>query len=159
MNDQQNQSLAQVISGLPDQINRGGYSVRLFAEFSYTVNFPALAPSAAATNGSFITQNDSDFLWLGTSWAADIGGATGSLSTQILPLVVCQLLYVAEPFQDAEQPLTGIASGPQEPLRLQATPFWIAGGATFSIKARNYSLADTYDLWITFHGVKYKLLS
>lgn len=141
----------------PANIQREGYTLQLANPFAYTINYAALAPAANPTSGSFQVQNDSDFLWLATSWASDVGGAHTTVSAQTLPLVAVQFLLVSEPFHDSETPLPGVAgSAPREPLPLWV-PFWIPGGATFKVQARNYGAAGTtYDLWISFHGLKYK---
>jgi len=140
----------------PQQIMRGGNLLKLSNSFSYTLNWAALAPAANPTNLKFIVQNDSDFMWIGTSYAIDVAGAQPTLNTMDLPLVACTFLLVSEPFMDSEAPLTGLAgSMAREPLALPV-PFWIPGGASFTVQAHNYSAATTYDLWLTFHGLKYK---
>lgn len=140
----------------PPEIRRNGNLLRLSNSFSYTLNWAALAPAANPTNLKFQVQNDSDFMWIATSWALDVAGAQPTLNTMNIPLVACTFLLVSEPFMDSEAPLTGLAGSMSlEPLQLPV-PFWIPGGSTFTVQARNYSAATTYDLWITFHGLKYK---
>lgn len=140
----------------PPEIRRNGILLRLSNSFSYTLNWAALAPAANPTNLKFQVQNDSDFMWIATSWALDVAGAQPTLNTMNIPLVACTFLLVSEPFMDSEAPLTGLAGSMSlEPLQLPV-PFWIPGGSTFTVQARNYSAATTYDLWITFHGLKYK---
>lgn len=140
----------------PPEIRRNGNLLRLSNSFSYTLNWAALAPAANPTNLKFQVQNDSDFMWIATSWALDVAGAQPTLNTMNIPLVACTFLLVSEPFMDSEAPLTGLAGSMSlEPLQLPV-PFWIPGGSTFTVQARNYSAATTYDLWITFQGLKYK---
>lgn len=140
----------------PQQIVRNGNLLKLSNSFSYTLNWAALAPAANPTNLKFQVQNDSDFMWISTSYAIDIAGAQPTLNTMPLPLVACTFLLVSEPFMDSEASLTGLAgSMANTPLQLPV-PFWIPGGATFTVQSRNYSAATNYDLWVTFHGLKYK---
>ncbi len=145
-------------SNYPTRAQRKGYEVELANPFDYSVNFAALAFGANATTLNFTVQNDADFLWTGTSYIADIAGAAETLNSLVIPLVNVTFLLVSEPFQDSETPLIGVAgSAALAPIDLKV-PFWIPGGATFKVQARNYSAATTYDLWIAFHGLKYKKL-
>lgn len=140
---------------LPEVV-RGGSKLKLSGQFAYTLNWSALAPAANPTPQKFQVQNDSDFLWIGTSYAVDVAGAAQTFNTLPMPLVAVTFLLVSEPFMDSEAPLTGVASGMDSKPLLLPEPFWIPGGSTFSVQARNYAAAGNYDIWITFHGLKYK---
>lgn len=143
-------------SKYPTRVQRKGYEVELANPFDYTVNFAALAFGANPVTQPFTVQNDADFLWCATSYIADIAGAALTLNTLVVPLVNVTFFLVSEPFQDSETPLAGVAgSADTIPIELNV-PFWIPGGSTFKVQARNYSAATTYDLWIAFHGLKYK---
>jgi len=138
-------------------VEHGKYTARLVGPFTYTVHWAALAVAAAPTDESVQVQNDSDFFWLSTSYHANIGGALQERGTAVVPLVTLQLSLVANPFTDSEAPLPSLAGGPVEgPMEL-AKPFWLYGGSTLKLSARNYATAGTvYDLYVSLHGFKYR---
>lgn len=142
--------------------DRSGAHLELMSEFSYTFRWLALAPSAVASPAQQTLQNDADFLWLSTSWFCDVGGGAASISTLEVPLVAVSYLLVNEPFQASEAPLTNLASAPTRERYPLLMPFWLPGGSTFKINSRNFGDAvngNTYDLWVTLHGLKYKKVS
>lgn len=140
------------------EVTRGGQKLKLASPFTYTVNWLPLAPSNVPVPASFQVQNDSDFLWIGTSYAADVAGAAQTFASIPIPMVAVTLLLVNEPFNDSETPITGLAGDMEDKPILLAEPFWIPGGSTFKIQARNYAAAGNYNLWMVFHGLKYKKL-
>jgi hypothetical protein len=138
------------------EVTRGGVKMKLSCQFSYTLSWLPLVPSTNPTLQSFQVQNDSDFLWIGTSYSTDVAAAAQTYNSLPMPLIAVSMLLVAEPFMDSETPITGIAGSAAEKPILLPEPFWIPGGATFKVQARNYSAAGNYNLWIAFHGLKYK---
>ncbi len=149
-------------NGVRTSYDRAGSHLELMSEFAYNFEWLGLAPAAVATPDHILLQNDADFLWLSTSYAADSSGTAVTIASQVLPLVAVTYLLVNEPFQASEVPLTGIATAPGRERNPLLMPFWLPGGATFKINARNYSDAvngDTYNLRVTLHGLKYKKVS
>lgn len=141
---------------LHPQVNRGGYVVDLTGPYDYTASWAGLVHAAGQpTPQTFQIQNDTDFLWLATSYFATEADAGFTRSGIVVPLVMVQLLIAQEPFEDAEHPITGFAGSPEEGPRKLPTPFWLPGGVTVKINARNFDAANNYNLWVTFHGVKY----
>jgi len=130
--------------------------MRLVGPFTYTVSWAALAAAAQASTESIYIPTDADFMWLSTSYQADIAGAALTHSSAVVPLVTLQLSLTSNPFTDSETPLAGLAGGPVEGPRPLSEPFWLFGGATLDLSARNYSAGTDYHLFVALHGYKYK---
>jgi len=146
----------QTTTELHPRVNRGGYVVDLSGPYSYTFDWAALPHAGQAPTAKTVQiQNNTDFLWLGTSYFATEANAGFSRSGIVVPLVMVELLIAQEPFEASEHPLTGFAGSPEEGPRMQPAPFWIPGGTTVKMNARNFDAANDYNLWVTFWGVKY----
>jgi len=141
---------------IPPSVESNGKLVRLAGPFTYTLGWNQLAAAAAGTPQQFQVQGNTDFLWLGTSYLATIADAAQTRSSLVVPLVMQSITLTNEPFEDAETPLTGLAGSPEEGPRPLASGFWMPGGSTFKMTARNFTQdATVYNLWVVFHGAKY----
>lgn len=141
---------------------RSGERLKVKGEFSYTLRWPALAPSLVESHAQIALQNDADFLWLASSWFADTAGS--AVNVYSLDAVSASVAFsvVNEPFQNTAIPLVNFASAPTRERYMRKVPFWLPRGGVLNASVMNFSLtafhqppAPTYDLWITLHGIKY----
>lgn len=142
---------------IKSEVDRGGYIAQLVGPFRYRAYFQNLAVSQQASDQDIQIQANSDFLWMATSYQADIAQGLQTRSSAVVPLCLAQLSLVNNPFQNAEAPLCDIAGGPVEGPRMLEEPFWLDGGDVFTVSLRNYATAGTiYNVYVSLIGFRYQ---
>jgi hypothetical protein len=123
--------------------------------FIYTANVTSLAGGANTTNNINI-QADADFLIQALVYFADLALATQTQSTQVLPL--CTVLLTdsgsGRQFMDTDVAINSIFGyGGVQPFVLPQ-PKLMAARSTLVVKTTNFTAATTYNIRLSFIGVK-----
>lgn len=142
-------------SSTPQAVQAAPVSPYRFKDFfSYSTVFSALANGGNATNNINI-QADSDFRIEKITYFANIANAAQTASTLNAPNVSLLLTDSGSGRQlsDAAIPLYATAGTGQWPFILP-TPKLLSARATLVVTATNFDAADTFNLWIVFHGTK-----
>lgn len=123
--------------------------------FVYEVDFTAGIAAGATGNGSFTVQADSDFKWLKACYFADIAVAAQTDSTRIIPLATVLITDQGSGRQlmSAAVPIPSIFGTGQIPFILPV-PKIFAAKSTVGVSVVNFSAASTYNLRLSFIGVK-----
>lgn len=128
--------------------------------FWYTYQTPNIASIAAAASAvnSILFDADSVFVWLRTTFFADIAGAVQTDDSRVLPLVTVRIQDTGSGayFQNAAVPLADIAGWGPLPYILPA-PQIIQPVASIFFEWNNFSAATTYaNLRLQMQGFKIK---
>lgn len=123
--------------------------------YSYTLSIPSLAAGATATDVVNI-ENDSQFVWIKSTYFADIAGGAQTENTRVIPLINMQITDSgsARQFFDEAQPINSIAGQGAIPFILPA-PFIFNNNANINASFTNFSNATTYiNIKLTLHGFR-----
>ncbi len=123
--------------------------------YTYTLSISAIANGATATDSVNI-ENDSQFVWIKSTYFCDIAGAIQTESNRVIPLVNVQITDSgsARQFFDQPQPINSIAGQGNIPFILPA-PFIFNNNAKINATFTNFSAGTTYDnLTINLHGFR-----
>jgi hypothetical protein len=122
-----------------------------------TPNVAAVAHGAASGSQVIQFDNNSTFLWLRTTFSADIAGAAFTTSTQPLPLITATIQDTGNgmQFMNAAIPVYQIAGiEPGFPYMLP-TPQLIQPNASYSFNFSNYDAAVNYaNVRMQLHGFR-----
>lgn len=125
--------------------------------FQYPINFSALA-TATSADGSFTTDNDSDFIIMKTTYYASlVTTAALTESTQIRPLATVLLVDSSSGRQlsSGAVQITGLFGDGKLPY-IWTMPYKVPGNGTITATLANYSSGggESYTVRLLFHGVK-----
>lgn len=122
--------------------------------FVYGVNFLALAAGASATN-SINIQADSDFVAQKLAYRADVAAAGQTYSTRVIPLCAVIITDTGSGRQLMNQAinLTDFFGTGESPFILPQ-PKVFRANSLISVTVANYDAAQTYNLRLSFIGVK-----
>lgn len=120
----------------------------------YQVDFAALASAASATK-QIVIQLASDFIWQKGCFFADIAAATQTDSSRVLPSVTVLMTDSSSGTQlmDNPVPVTALFGTGQIPFVLP-NPRKFVGGSTINVTVTNFDAAATYNLRLSFIGLK-----
>lgn len=123
--------------------------------FVYEVDFTAGIAAGATSNGSFNVQADSDFKWLKACYFADIAVGAQTQSTQVIPLATVLITDQGSGRQlmSLAVPIYNIFGSGQIPFILPV-PKLFAAKSTVAVTVANFSAATTYNIRLSFIGVK-----
>lgn len=123
--------------------------------FNYEVDFTTGIAAGATANSSFTIQADSDFKWLKACYFADIAVAAQTDSGRIIPLATVLITDQGSGRQlmSAATPIPNIFGTGQIPFILPV-PKLFSGKSTISVSVANFSAASTYNIRLSFIGVK-----
>lgn len=122
--------------------------------FTYEVDFTALA-AGASQSSSIQIENSSDFLWQKATFFADIASAAQTQSGQVLPL--CTVLLTdsgsARQLMNSAVPVPNMFGVGYSPFIL-TNPKKFMARSSITVAVTNFSAATTYNLRLSFIGVK-----
>lgn len=122
--------------------------------FIYGVSFLGLAPGASATNSVSI-QADSDFIAQKLAYSADLAGASQTDSSRVIAL--CDVLITdtgsGRQLMNSGVPISCFFGQGDSPFILPQPKIFRAN-TLISVTVTNNSAADTYNLKLSFIGVK-----
>ncbi len=122
--------------------------------YTYETNFDGLAAGTDASQQINI-QADSDFELQKLTYFADIGAAAQTDSTRVVPL--CSFLILdsgsGRQLMDQSVPLANLAGTGQIPFILP-NPKIFAARSVVTITLNNFSVGTTYNVKVSFIGVK-----
>jgi hypothetical protein len=125
--------------------------------YFYTTNPGVLAPGGTA-NDSIQIDNGTDFYWIATTMQADIGEATLTESTNIIPLVTVLIndTGTSRNLMNAPVPVPSIAGDSKRPYRLVRPRLFRANSIiNFTFTSYVASGGSTYsNLYFTLHGYR-----
>lgn len=123
--------------------------------FVYEVDFTAGIIAGATSNGSFTVQADSDFKWLKACYFADIAVGAQTASALIIPLATVLITDQGSGRQlmSAAVPIPNIFGIGQIPFILPV-PKLFSSKSTVGVTVANFSAATTYNIRLSFIGVK-----
>ena len=123
--------------------------------FNYEVDFTAGIAAGGTANSSFTVQADSDFKWLKACYFADIAVAAQTDSARVVPLATVLITDQGSGRQlmSAATPIPNIFGTGQIPFILPV-PKIFASKSTISVSVVNFSAASTYNIRLSFIGVK-----
>lgn len=123
--------------------------------FIYEVDFTAGIAAGTTGNSSFTVQADSDFKLLKTCYFADIAVGALTDSTRIVPLATVLITDQGSGRQlmSAATPIPNIFGTGQIPFILPV-PKIFAAKSTVGVSVVNFSAASTYNIRLSFIGVK-----
>lgn len=127
---------------------------RILKFYTYQVTALALAAAGVATP-SFQIESNSDFYLHKMTYIADIALAAVTDSTRVIPLVTILIndSGTGENLMSAAVPLSSIMGTGSLPFILPY-PRKIAATSTIQLTLTNFSAATTYNLRLSFIGVK-----
>lgn len=122
--------------------------------FIYEADFTGIAPGASQTQTISI-EADSNFLWQQGVYAANIAYAAYEIGTQPIPNagVVIQDTGSGRNLMSSAVPLQNFFGLGREPFCLFSAR-WFRANTTFKVTVNNYDAADTYNLNLSFIGLK-----
>ena len=122
--------------------------------FTYEIDFAALAPAAQA-NGSIQIQADSDFKWLKSAYYADIAAAAFTATTRPIPSVTVQITDggSGRNLMNQAVPVPSLFGIGELPFILPI-PRVFKANSTINISVTNFDAAETYNLRMSFIGLK-----
>lgn len=122
--------------------------------FTYTTVFAAVAPGATPTNQIAI-QADSDFLILAQTYHANQANAAQTETSVTYPLMTVLLTDTGSGSQlmDSAVSVPQIFGNGKFPFVLPEPQYLVARG-NLAVQVANYDAAATYNLRLSFHGVK-----
>lgn len=122
--------------------------------FSYELDFTGLAAGGSSTS-SFSVQADSDFRWTKGVFFADIAGAAQTVNSQVLPLATVLITDQGSgrSLSNIAVPLTSFFGLGFLPYILP-TPRLFKARSVISVTLANFSAATTYNIRLTFAGLK-----
>lgn len=123
--------------------------------FTYTFNIASIAPGAVETDVINI-ENDSQFVWVKTTYFCDLAGAVQTDSSRVIPLINVLMTDSgsARQFSDEAQPVNSIAGQGNIPFILPS-PFIFKNNANINASFTNVSNATTYlNLLVSLHGYR-----
>jgi hypothetical protein len=125
--------------------------------FVHNINFAALA-TATSADGSFTTQNDSDFIIMKTTFYASlVTTAALTEATQIRPLATVLLVDSSSGRQlsDGAVQINAMFGDGKLPY-IWSMPYKVNGNGTITATLANYSTGagESYTVRLQFHGVK-----
>lgn len=122
--------------------------------FTYEVDFSALA-AAGSQSSSIQIENSSDFLWQKATFFADIAAGAQTQSGQVIPL--CTVLLTdsgsARQLMNSAVPIPSMFGFGYSPFILTAPKKFLAR-SSITVAVANFSAATTYNLRLSFIGVK-----
>lgn len=122
--------------------------------FTYEVDFSALANGASST-GTIQVEAQSDFLWQKATYFADIAAAAQTDSSRIIPL--CTVLLTdsgsARQLMNSAVPVSSMFGTGESPFILTVPKKFMAR-TSITIQVANFSAATTYNIRLSFIGVK-----
>lgn len=126
-------------------------------DYFWYVTTPANISSVATPQQSVIQIDaDSEFLWIATSYSANIAGAALTEATNVIPLVTVQIQDGGSGkfLSNAPMPLSAIAGDGKRPYRLIG-PRTFAPNSTINFNwANQVAAGTTYTLSMVLHGIK-----
>lgn len=149
----------------PSQVQSQPYQGPIFnpkngpEDYFWYATSPAGISSVAANAQSQIQFDaDSQFLWIATSYQANIGGALVEESTNVIPLVNLQMQDggSGKYLSNAPLPLGAIAGDGKRPYRLIGPRVW-QPNSTLNINwsaVSNLVAGSTYSITLVLHGLK-----
>jgi hypothetical protein len=122
--------------------------------YVYEVNFAGLASGASATQNINI-QADSDFQVQKLTYLADVAAAGVTHSSRVVPLANVMILDTGSGRQlmDSAMPIPNIFGSGEIPFIL-SQPKIFAARSTVQVTVTNFDAAQTYNLKLSFIGVK-----
>lgn len=124
------------------------------APFTYAISFAALAPTATVP-GNINIQADAAFLIMSQTYTADVAAAGQTISTQTYPLVNVLLTDTGKGVQLMNQavPVPQLFGNGQFPFILPE-PYLMQANSNLGVTVTNRDAAQTYNLTLSFEGVK-----
>lgn len=122
---------------------------------TYAIAFATLAPAGVA-NGNIQIQADSDFEIIKTMYAADIAAAAYEIETQPVPNVTIQITDTGTSralFSNLPIPVPSFFGTGQLPF-IWPERYIVKANSVLQIQVTNFDAAVTYNLRLTFAGVK-----
>ena len=122
--------------------------------YVYNFDFPALAPATVDTQRAEI-EADANFIWMKTSGFADIAAAIQTAETRVVPLVTLQVFDTGSGRQlfNGETPWSNVVGWGEIPYILPIKRKYKAN-SVIRVTATNFSAATTYNLKLSFSGIK-----
>lgn len=122
--------------------------------YVYNVAFAALAPAAIAT-ANVAVEADANFILVKLSGFADIAAAAQTYNTRVVPLVNLQITDTGSGRNLLNGPTawSNIVGWGEIPYILPIRRKWKAN-STIRIQATNFDAAATYNLSLSFSGIK-----
>lgn len=122
--------------------------------FTYEVDFTALA-AGAPQSSSIQIENSSDFLWQKATFFADIAAAAQTQSGQVLPLATVLLTDSgsARQLMNSAVPIPNMFGVGYSPFILTVPKKFLAR-SSITVAVTNFSAATTYNIRLSFIGVK-----
>lgn len=125
--------------------------------FWYTPNGAAtLSVAAPAASQNIQIDSDADFMWIATSYQADIAGATLTEATNVIPLVTLQIVDTGSGkyLSNNPVPLAAFAGDGKRPYRL-IKPRLFGANSTIQLQWANYVTGATVQtIRLVMHGFK-----
>lgn len=142
-------------AGLIDMLNRMYSSKSIIRKpYTYSTAFAALASGANQTNQIAI-QADSDFLIMAQTFHANVANGAQTESNFTYPLITVLLTDTGSGAQlmDSAVSVPQMFGNGQFPFVLPEPQYLVARG-NLAVQVSNYDAAATYNLRLSFHGVK-----
>jgi hypothetical protein len=122
--------------------------------YVYNVNFAALAPAGIAT-ANVAVEADANFILVKLSGFADIAAAAQTYNTRVVPLVTLQITDTGSGRQlfNGDTAWSNVVGWGEIPYILPVARKWKAN-STIRVQATNFDVAATYNLRLSFSGIK-----
>jgi hypothetical protein len=124
--------------------------------FTYSIVLPATLSAGGTTSGSFNVDKDSDFMWMKGTFYADIGNATQSASSRVIPgvTVVIKDTTSGRDIMTTPVPIPAMFGTGELPFILP-TPKLLPAVSTITVSFANITADGDYTyLGLFFHGQK-----
>lgn len=125
--------------------------------FWYVTQPPAIAAAAAPQSSLIQIDADSRFLWIGTSYQADIAGAVLTEATNVIPLVTVQIQDggSGKYLSNAPLPLAAVAGDGKRPYMLIGPRVFQKNSTiNFNWAYVAAAAAASYTIRLVLHGIK-----